>query len=49
MTYQKQEKNILNEREHILPTVKQYIDNNLEPRKHNDLNPLTEDFEKLPA
>ena len=31
--------NILNEREHILSTVKQYIGNNLDPRKHNILNP----------
>ena len=41
--------NILNEREHILSTVKQYIDNNLDPRKHNILSPLKEDFEETPS
>ena len=52
MTYQKRktkQNNVLNKREHILSTVKQYIDNNLDPRKHNILNPLKEDFEKTPS
>ena len=29
-----------------MSTVKQYIDNNLDPRKPNILNPLKEDFEE---
>ena len=41
--------NILNEREYILSTVKQYIDNNLDPRKYDILNPLKEDFEETPS
>ena len=41
--------NILNRREHILSAVKHYIDENLDPRKRNILNPLKENFEKLPS
>ena len=32
-----------------MSTVKQHIDNNLEPWKHNILNPLKEDFEETPS
>lgn len=39
--------NILNKREHILSIIKYYIDNSFDPRKHNMLNTLTEDFEKI--
>ena len=39
--------NILNEREHILSTVNQYIDNSLYPRKYNIFNHLKQDFEEI--
>ena len=38
---------ILNERERILKTVKQYIDSNLDPRRKNILNPFKENFEEV--
>ena len=38
---------ILNERERILKTVKQYIDSNLDPRSKNILNPSKENFEDV--
>ena len=38
---------ILNERERILKTVKQYIDSNLDPRSKNILNPFKENFEDI--
>ena len=41
--------NIFNKRQHILSTVKQHIDNNVDPWKHNILNPLKEDFEETPS
>ena len=42
--------NILNEGEQNLSTVKQYIDNSLDSRKHNILNPLLKGkFEELSA
>ena len=40
--------NILNERDRILGNVKEYIDNNLNPKKRNILNPLKENYEKVP-
>ena len=40
--------NILNERDRILRNVKEYIDNNLNPKKRNILNPLKENYEKVP-
>ena len=39
--------NILNEQEHVLSKLKQYIDTNLDPRKRNILNSLKDDFEEL--
>ena len=39
--------NILNEREHILSTVNQCIDNSLDPRKYNIFNLLKQDFEEI--
>ena len=48
ITKQLTRSNILNEREHILSTVEQYVDNSLYHRKHNILNPLKEYFEKTP-
>ena len=39
--------NILNERDRILRNVKEYIDN-LNPKKRNILNPLKENYEKVP-
>ena len=39
--------NILNERDRILGNVKEYIDNNLNPKKRNILNPLKENYEKV--
>ena len=41
--------NILNEKEHILSTLKHNIDNNFDPKKYNILNALKEDFEKTPS
>ena len=41
--------NILNERERILSTVKNYIDTHLDPRKRNILHPLKENFEDIPS
>ena len=38
---------ILNERERILKTVKQYRDSNLDPRRKNILNPFKENFEEV--
>ena len=32
-----------------MSTVKQHIDNNLDPGKHDILNPLKEDFEETPS
>ena len=40
--------NILNERDRILGNVKEYIDNNVNPKKRNILNPLKENYEKVP-
>ena len=40
--------NILNERDRILGNVKEYIDNNLNPKKGNILNLLKENYEKVP-
>ena len=40
--------NILNERDRILRNVKEYTDNNLNPKKRNILNPLKENDEKVP-
>ena len=40
--------NILHERDRILENVKEYIDSNLNPKKHNILNPLKENYEKVP-
>ena len=40
--------NILNERDRISRNVKEYIDNNLNPKKRNILNPLKENYEKVP-
>ena len=39
--------NTLNEREHVLSKMKQYIDSNLDPRKRNILKSLKNDFEEL--
>ena len=39
--------NILNERDRILRNVKEYTDNNLNPKKRNILNPLKENYEKV--
>ena len=36
-------------KENILSTVKQYIDNSLDLRKHSILNLLEEDFEETPS
>ena len=36
-------------KENILSTVKQYIDNSLDLRKHSVLNLLEEDFEETPS
>ena len=38
----------LNERDRILGNVKEYISNNLNPKKRNILNPLKENYEKVP-
>ena len=40
--------NILNERDRISRNVKEYIDNNLNPKKRNILTPLKENYEKVP-
>ena len=40
--------NILNERDSILGSVKEYINNNLNPKKRDILNPLKENYEKVP-
>ena len=40
--------NTLNERDRILGNVKEYINNNLSPKKRNILNPLKETYEKIP-
>ena len=41
--------NILNERERILSTVKNYIDTHLDPRKRNILHSHEENFEDIPS
>ena len=33
-------------KKNILSIVKQYVDNSSDPRKHNIMNPLKEDFEE---
>ena len=38
----------LNERNITLGNVKEYINNNLNPKKRNILNPLKENYEKIP-
>ena len=38
----------LNERDRILGNVKEYVNNNLNPKKRNILNPLKENYEKVP-
>ena len=40
--------NILNERDRILGNVKEYIDNNLNPKQRNILNSLKKNYEKVP-
>ena len=40
--------NTLNERDRILGNVKEYINNNLSPKKRNILNPLKETYQKIP-
>ena len=40
--------NILNERDRTLGNVKEYIDNNLNPKQRNILNSLKKNYEKVP-
>ena len=39
---------LLNERDKVLGNVREYIDNNLNPKKRNILNLLKENYEKVP-
>ena len=39
---------LLNERDRVLGNVREYIDNNLNPKKRNILNLLKENYEKVP-
>ena len=39
--------NVLNERDIILRNVKEYIENNLNPKKRNILNPLKDNYKKV--
>ena len=39
--------NVLNERDIIWRNVKEYIENNLNPKKHNILNSLKDNYKKV--